>query len=246
MFCNYCGSPNPNDSSFCSACGKAIGAHASPPARAEIPAAGSAVAAGPLPPQPPAPPAVAFPPQPPQMQPQPSAPGKTRVGLWILVGFAACLVLVILMALVFRQNQSASGETSVVIPDSAPVQDNSAAEAPAAPAPAPDNPPAAAPPAQAPPPPAAPQNPIVGQWKTTTLIGDTILTFTDEGRYTIKSALVSDAGVYVFSSGDGTLRLQPDAVFSHDIVVWQCQLSGDSLSVVDPDGAGHVYTRLPQ
>jgi hypothetical protein len=29
-------------------------------------------------------------------------------------------------------------------------------------------------------------------------------------------------------------------------VIWQCQLSGDSLSVVDPDGAGHVYTRIQQ
>jgi zinc-ribbon domain len=238
VFCNYCGSPNPDDSSFCSACGKAIGAHPNPPpARAEIPPPVSAAQS--LHPQPQAQAPVVLPAQqPPQMQPVAPAAAKTKVGVWILVGFAACLVLVIAVAWGFRQNQAAPEQTPGVIPDSAPVQDNSAAQTPA--------PVADAAPAQAPPPPAAPQNPIVGQWKTTTLIGDTILTFTGEGRYTIKSALVSDAGVYVFSAGDGTLRLQPDAVFSHDIVIWQCQLSGDSLSVVDPDGAGHVYTRIQE
>lgn len=238
MFCNYCGSPNPNDSAFCSACGKAIGAHANPPAGAPISPGVPAGAPAPSAAQSQAPVPLAAPAQ---MQPQPPAAGKTKIGLWILIGFAACLVIVLAAAWGFRQNQGASEQTSGVIPDSPPVQD-----APAAPAPAAENPPEAAPPAPAPPPPAAPQNPIVGQWKTTTLIGDTILTFTDDGRYTIKSALVSDAGVYVFSIGDGTLRLQPDAVFSHDIVIWQCQLSGDSMSVVDPEGAGHVYTRLQQ
>jgi hypothetical protein len=245
MFCNYCGSPNPDDSSFCSACGKGIGAHANAP-RPEIPGPVPAGPAASLPA--PAQPPVSQPAQlPPPMQPQPPAAGKSKIGLWILVGFAACLVIVLAVAWGFRQNQSAPEQTYAVIPDSAPVQnlqDDSAAQAP--PAAAPVAPVVDAAPAQAPPPPAAPQNPIVGQWKTTTLIGDTILTFTDGGRYTIKSALVSDAGVYVFSSGDGTLRLQPDAVFSHDVIVWQCQLSGDSLSVVDPDGAGHVYTRIQQ
>ncbi|HEX4074721.1 MAG TPA: zinc ribbon domain-containing protein, partial [Candidatus Acidoferrales bacterium] len=200
MFCNYCGSPNPDDASFCRACGKAIGAHINPPARAEIRPPVPAGPVGPSPAQPQAePPLPAQPlPQPlPQMQPQPPAARNNKIGLWILVGFAACLVLVIAVAWGFRQNQAAPEQTPVVIPDSAPVQpvqDDLAAQAPPAAAPAPD-----APPAQAPPPPAAPQNPIVGQWKTTTLIGDTILTFTDEGRYSIKSALVSDAGVYVFS-----------------------------------------------
>jgi hypothetical protein len=60
----------------------------------------------------------------------------------------------------------------------------------------------------------------------------------------LKDVLDSQEGVYVFSSGDGTLRLQPNAVFSHDIVVWSCQLSGDSFSCVDPEGAGHVYKRV--
>jgi hypothetical protein len=83
--------------------------------------------------------------------------------------------------------------------------------------------------------------------KTTTLIGDTVLTFTDDVHYSVKSALVSDPGVYVFSAGDGALRLQVDATFSHDvIVVWSCQLSGNSLSVLDPDGVGRVYTRFQQ
>jgi AAA+ superfamily predicted ATPase len=31
MFCNYCGAQNPGDASFCSACGKAIGAARNPP-----------------------------------------------------------------------------------------------------------------------------------------------------------------------------------------------------------------------
>ena len=185
MFCNYCGSPNPDDSSFCNACGKAIGAHVNPPARAEIPPPVPASAPGPLPAQPQAQPPVSFP-----VQPAPAVPGKSKIGLWILVGFAACLVIVIAVAWGFRQSQSSSEQTPGVIPDSAPVQDNSAAQT--SPAAAPEAAPADA--APAPTPPAAPQNPIVGQWKTTTLIGDTILTFTDEGRYTIKSALVSDAG----------------------------------------------------
>ena len=73
-----------------------------------------------------------------------------------------------------------------------------------------------------------------------------MLHFGADGRYTLKDILDSQEGVYVFSSGDGTLRLQPNAVFSHDVMIWSCQLSGDSLSCVDPQGAGHVYTRVQQ
>jgi hypothetical protein len=240
MFCIYCGASNPNDASFCSTCGKAIGTSANPPIHTEIPrgvlgsterprdSSGQASQSMSLPAQPQL-----------QAQYQPAA-GKSKIAVWILVGFAACLVIVIAVALGFRQNQASSGQG---IPGA-----NSASDTPPPTAPVADNtPPAASAPIQLPPPPAAaPQNPIVGEWKTTTAIGDTVLTFTDDGRYTIKSALVSDAGVYVFSSGDGTLRLQPTAIFSHDIVVWSCQLSGNSLSVVDPDGAGHVYTRVQQ
>ena len=181
--------------------------------------------------------------------------GKSRIFLWILVGFAACLLIVIAVSSVLRQNQASSGqETARTNSDS----DTSRGTVPAtgslpAAAPAIGNTPAAdSVPVQAPPPappaplpPAAPQNPIIGEWKTTTFIGSSIvLRFTADGRYTLKDVLTSEAGVYVFSSGDGTLRLQPDSVFSHDIVIWNCQLSGDSLSVVDPQGAGHVYSRV--
>jgi hypothetical protein len=187
----------------------------------------------------PAPPLAPIPAEPliqPQAQPTNPAAGKSKVAIWVLVGFVACLIVILAVALSLRQNQTASGsETPVVIVDSPPALES-------APAPA-DAPPAAVP-VQAPPvPAAAPQNPIVGQWKTTTLIGDTVLNFGGDGHYSIKSSLVGDSGVYVFSN-DGTLRLQPDAIFSHDIVIWHCQLSGDSMSVVDPDGAGHVYTRI--
>ncbi|NDQ56984.1 MAG: zinc ribbon domain-containing protein [Acidipila sp.] len=243
MFCNYCGAANPNDASFCSACGKAIAAPGQLPLQKEIAqrvlnSESSGVSSGQDQLR------AALPGLPlihPQPEPEsPAVTGKSKAALWVLVGFAACLLLVIALAFGLRRNPIQSGRDAPgVIPDSAPVSDN-----PAAPAPAPVDTPATTAPVPTPPPPAAaPQNPIVGDWKTTTLIGDTHLVFSDDGRYSIKSALVGDHGVYVFS-GDGTLRLQPDAIFSHDIVIWHCQLSGDSMSVVDPDGAGHVYTRV--
>jgi zinc ribbon protein len=245
MFCIYCGTSNPNDASFCSHCGKATDAPANPPIPAEIPQRApdrtqESINSGEpsRPPMPfPAPPAPS-----PEQQPAPyqRAAAKSKAGLWIFVGFAACLVIVVAVAVGFQLNRPASGSDTPTVssapstpPASVPSVDDSPAQASA---------PVQAPPA--PPPPAAPQNPIVGDWKTTTLIGDTVLHFGDDGRYTIKSALVSEAGVYVFSMSDGTLRLQQDAIFSHDIVVWSCQLSSNSLSVVDPQGAGHVYTRI--
>jgi hypothetical protein len=243
MFCIYCGTKNPKDASFCSTCGKAIGTSANPPVQTTIPQRdhdgsertrdSNEEAAQPM----------SLPAQSqPQAQSEPAA-GKSKIALWILVGFAACLVIVIAVGLVFRQNQDSSGQGGLSA--------NSTSDTPRYTAPAADDTPSpvAAPasaPVQPPSTPAAVQNPIIGEWKTTTLIGDTVLIFTDDGHYSIKSALVSDSGVYVFSAGDGTLRLQPDAMFSHDIIVWSCQLSGNSLSVVDPDGAGHVYTRFQQ
>jgi len=242
MFCIYCGTSNPNDASFCSNCGKAIDASANPPIHAEIlqrtpdRTEESGDSGGP---SRPSVPLLAQPPAHSPAQYQPAA-AKSKIGLWIFVGFAACLVIVVAVAVGFQLNRPASGpETSTV---------NSAPYTPPANVSTTDDRPAQVPaPVQAPPPPPAPpQNPIVGDWKTTTLIGDTVLHFGDDGRYTIKSALVSEAGVYVFSMNDGTLRLQQNAIFSHDIVVWSCQLSGNSLSVVDPEGAGHVYTRVQQ
>ena len=248
MYCIHCGVPNPEGASFCGTCGKAVGALATPPIPGEVAQSilsstqTSLNATGGAGPQ------MALPSQPSDEQYRPVVARQGKPILWILAGFAACLVIVFAMALGFHLNQDSSrSETSPVAEPAAtsvPVTESSAAVEPAV-----DNTaaPVSAPVQVAPPSPvAAPQNPIVGRWKTTTLIGDTVLNFQADGQYTINSALVSDAGVYVFSSGDGTLRLQPNAVFSHDIIVWSCQLSGDSLSVVDPEGAGHVYTRIQQ
>jgi hypothetical protein len=104
--------------------------------------------------------------------------------------------------------------------------------------------PASAPAQTAPPPPATPpQNPIVGDWKATTFLGTSIgLHLGADGRYVMNPG--SQEGVYVFSSGDGTLRFQSNSFFSKGIMVWSCQVSGDSLSCVDPEGAGHIYNRL--
>ena len=257
MFCIHCGALNPEDASFCNKCGKDIAGPTNPAIPAEAPqqvprsdersswnAAGQPLPQISLPVQPPPQLHAAY---------QPSTAFKGKPVLWILAGFGACLLIVIAVlavALVFRLTQappvqeatpatSASGTPAAT----APVTDT-----PYAPAPAADNTPSpASAPVQAPPPTpvAAPQSSIVGDWKTTTIVGSTIaLHFGADGRYTLKDVLDSEEGVYVFSSGDGTLRLQPNAVFSHDIVVWSCQLSGDSLSCVDPNGAGHVYTRV--
>jgi len=100
-------------------------------------------------------------------------------------------------------------------------------------------------PVQAAPPssPAVPQNPIVGDWRAITIIGSSIgLHLGADGRYVLNPG--SDEGIYVFSSGDGTLRLQSNSFFSKGVMIWSCQVSGDSLSCVDPEGAGHVYSRL--
>jgi len=257
MFCIHCGAPNPEDATFCGSCGKTIGAPANSPvptealqqvhSSAEQP---SWNATG----QPPA--QISSPPQPPP-QYQPAAPRGKPV-LWILAGFAACLLIVIAVALGFRQSQpSTAPETtrtnspSDSLPAAAPV-----AETPRDPAPVADTTPApvstpvqasapAAAPVQAPPPPppAAPQNSIVGDWKATTLVGSSIgLHLGADGRYILNPG--SDKGVYVFSSGDGTLRLQSNSFFSKGIMIWSCQLAGDSLSCVDPNGGGHVYSRV--
>lgn len=253
MFCIHCGSMNPEDASFCSSCGKAIDALGNPSTVAEPPErilssaekpSGNAIGQTSR--------AIVLPAQP---APQPSAEylpataGKGKPFLWVLAGFAACLLIMVTVALGFRLNRTSSGpgpapdnQVSDAPPTAAPATYTvPATAAPADPTPAPANAPVQAPPQPAP---AAPQNPIVGDWKATTFIGSSIeLHFGADGQYTLKDALDSEKGVYVFSSGDGTLRLQPNAVFSHDIVIWNCQLSGDSLSCVDPNGAGHVYSR---
>jgi hypothetical protein len=251
MFCIHCGALNPEDASFCSTCGKAIGARTNPPPLAEAPqsapscpeksfgsAAASTLAPFTLPAQ-----------HAPEPQYLLAAAAKGRPVLWVLAGFGSCLLILIAVALGFRLSQPSStpepsrnNGSPDPAPTTAPVTYTPPATAPATDTtPAPTGAPVQPEPT---PSPAAPQNPIVGEWKATTFIGTSIvLHFGADGRYTLKDISGTEQGVYVFSSGDGTLRLQPNAVFSHNIVVWNCQLSGDTFSCVDPDGAGHVYAR---
>src|SRR4051812_5633910 len=203
MFCNYCGVPNPDDASFCRACGKrtAVLANESQTHR-EIDASstsGSGAAA-----------TVAAPPEVRQ------SPAENRKGgpvLWTLAGVVLVAVLLVAFTInVERSRPASSDETSSGSASPPP----SYSAPPAVPAPAPVDAPPAQPeaastavPAAPPAPPPVPQNPIAGEWKTTTLIGDSYLELTAEGRYRIKNALVEERGVYVFSS-DGDLRLQQD------------------------------------
>lgn len=254
MFCIHCGAPNPIDASFCSTCGKAIDVPANPPIPTEIPqpVLKSAEGSGNLR-QTPSPSLPAQPP--PQWHEQHQPPVREgRTLPWILVGFAACLVIVLAIALVFRQNQAPSGleiprayspsdtppataAATGTLPATTPATTDTTPAAPSAPVQAPPPPP---------PPPAAPQNTIVGDWKTATVVGSHIsLHFGADGRYTLTD-FITDEGVYVYSSGDGTLRLQSNSFFSKGIMIWSCQLLGDSFSCVDPQGAGHVYTRVQQ
>jgi hypothetical protein len=295
MFCIYCGAPNPEGASFCSSCGKNIGAPANPSAAAEAAppivssaekssgnaigqfatvqgatgwgatgrgATGQGVPPITLPAQPVQSSQPVQQPQPlPQAQYQPAIAGKGKPVLWVLGGFGACLLIVIAMAVGSRLNQASSGSGPArenVVPDSSPTTAPAAYTAPApasaadtttapsadtAPAPAADTP-VSAPVQPAPQPaPAAPQNPIVGDWKATTFIGSTIgLHLGADGRFVLNPG--SDEGVYSYSSGDGTLRLQSNSFFSEGIMVWSCQVTGDTLSCVDPKGAAHVYNRV--
>jgi hypothetical protein len=253
MFCIYCGAPNPEDAFFCSSCGRAIGAPPNPATPTEtsrqVPSnteessgttTGATVQPDLLAAQ--APPLAAA-------QYQPPFTRKSSTVLWTMAGIAACLVVVIAVTFVLRGNQTSSGpntSASSVTPDPSPTTAPAAYSAPpAAPVadatPAPSTAPAPAPPSPAP---AASQNSIVGDWTTTTFVGSHIsLHFGADGQYTLTDIAGTEEGVYVFSSADGTLRRQPKAIFSHDIIVWSCQLLGNSLSCVDPDGGGHVYTR---
>jgi len=251
MFCIRCGAPNPEDASFCNACGKPIGVPPNPaiptelsrevPGNTELSgsATGQTVPSTSL---------VAQAPPPEPAQNQPVSTKKSRPVLWILGGVAACLLIVTVVAVGLRQSQASSGPDT---PPASATPDPPPATAPEAytpPAPAPAADPTPAPssePASPPPAPAPQQNSIVGDWTTTTVVGSHItLHFGADGQYTLTDIGGTEEGVYVFSSGDGTLRRQPKAIFSHDIIVWSCQLMGDSLSCVDPEGGGHVYSRV--
>ena len=104
--------------------------------------------------------------------------------------------------------------------------------------------PPAPPPAPATP---VPQTTIVGEWKFSQFngLGDIYLTFTEDGRYRVKTAFSDETGQYVFNSNDGSLRLQNTGFFSHDTKIWHCHLSQNSLGVLEDDtGANVMYARI--
>jgi hypothetical protein len=93
---------------------------------------------------------------------------------------------------------------------------------------------------------ARPAPTIVGEWVTQLAFGgSSTLILTEDGRYQVKNLMVNDSGIYTYSSGDGSLRLQENGIFDHSITVWNAQLSpdGESLSVIEPEGASHIYRR---
>lgn len=139
-------------------------------------------------------------------------------------------------------------------PESTPAPETAAApEAPPGTPPAPTAPEvetAPAPEATLPPPPpqpakpSAPSNPIVGTWKTSKWGIDTVMELDADGHYRFRTGPVTETGVYTYSSSDGTLRMQDDGFFSHKITVWNCQIAGDSMSIIQPDGPGQIYSRV--
>jgi hypothetical protein len=88
----------------------------------------------------------------------------------------------------------------------------------------------------------APVNSLIGRWKTSLPIGDGYLTFTADGRVHIEHVFTDEWDVYVFNDGD--LMIQDQGLFDHDVTHWQAQVSGDTLSVIEPEGASHIYTRV--
>jgi hypothetical protein len=251
MFCNYCGASNPDDSSFCSSCGKGIVGRS----QEDVPRVAPADTLI----QNQSPPVVA----PPAVPPSPPQETSSGTGLWILGGAATVIVVAILAGVaVHLASSRPQDDPSLFIPEASagnvtpsPVDSRPAPAAPSAtpspdappPAPAaPPAPPPPAPPAPAPPPPAPSAAPtIVGEWETELLIGTGTLSLTRDGRYHVKNVFADDSGVYTYGA-DGSLRLQTSGVFDHTVTVWHAQLSmdGDSLSIIEPEGAAHVYTRL--
>lgn len=219
MFCNYCGVANPDDSLFCGSCGRRIGQGVSSEPRAGAEPAREIGSARPA-----AAPAI----------PQPTQP-RRAAPVWIVSGVAGLLAVALVVAL----TRDPPAEPALP-PTPAP---GMPAELPdvavAGPYATPEVPPA---PPLAPAPPAPPTDPLRGVWKTSLLVGDGYLTFTDDGRIHIENFLSDEWGIYVFSDGD--LQIQKDSYFSHEIVHWRAQVSGDSLRVIEPEGASHVYQRI--
>jgi len=241
MLCIYCGSSNPDDAAFCSACGKPTAVVAESNAHVEKPASQATVES-----QSPAP----------APTPSPAAPSaasaQSHSGLLLLALFLGA-ALAVLLVVVIQDRREASAreaglrdalEASARAPDAQP-RVNDPSPATPAPQPSPDVQVAPPPPPAAPPPAPAPSNSIVGKWKLTQVLGSTYLTFMADGHYSIENLLgMTETGLYVFSP-DGTLRMQDDSFFSGQTTIWHCSVSGDSLSVLEGDsGAAHLYTRI--
>jgi len=226
MFCIYCGSSNPDDAAFCSACGKPTAVVAESNAHVEKPASRATVES-----QSPAP----------APTPSPAAPNaasaQSHSGLLLLALFLGAALAVLLVVVIQDRREASAREAGPRVNDPSP--------ATPAPQPSPDVQVAPPPPPAAPPPAPAPSNSIVGKWKLTQVLGSTYLTFMADGHYSIENLLgMTETGLYVFSP-DGTLRMQDDSFFSGQTTIWHCSVSGDSLSVLEGDsGAAHLYTRI--
>jgi len=215
MFCNYCGVANPDDSLFCGSCGRRIGQGAPTESRAAAPRGNE-----------PVPPASAA-----QSIPHATAPRQPAI-LWLVLGTAGLAAVALVVAL----NRDSPAEPIVPPTPEAGFPAGLPDVAVAGPF-ATDEPlpiPLATP--------TMPTDPLVGVWKTSLLVGDGYLTFTEDGRIHIENFLSDEWGIYVFS--DGSLEIQKDSYFSHEVVYWRAQVSGDSLRVIEPEGASHVYQRM--
>ena len=215
MFCNYCGEENPDDSSFCGSCGRRIGRVAAP--TAPRPEADLQQPKQPIP-------------QESAAQPMQQAPASQQpTALWLALAAAGLAVVTLVVVL----NRDTAPNSEVPPPPESGSPPALPDVALASPTP---------PPPQTIPEPAIPTDPLVGRWKTSLLVGDGYLTFTEDGRIHIENLLSDEWGIYVFSDGD--LEIQKDSYFSHVVVHWRAQLSGNSLRVIEPEGASHVYERV--
>lgn len=82
----------------------------------------------------------------------------------------------------------------------------------------------------------------MGTWTTPTPLGNTTLVLGADGSYTVKGAIVDDYGIYVYSN-DGSLQLQSKSFFDGALEIWHCQVSGDTMSVIEGKGGSHIYRR---
>jgi hypothetical protein len=246
MFCNYCGESNPDDAVFCSKCGKRTAhEHAAAPVAAET----HHSAAEAIPDVPAAPGSstrneMAHAGAHAAAEPQRVAAAKGTGGrvLWAVGGLV--LLVAIISAVAITKSRSGSPPSDGASSGSASGSSSSPGGASTPDSPAPPGGPGSAQGGGAPDS-ATPAGggTVVGSWKTPVpLMPDTNLELTADGHYHLKSALAEESGSYVFM--DGNLQLTPDGLFDHSTIAWQCQLSGNSMSIIEPDGAAHIYTRV--